>query len=698
MTTMGKKLHKTRSTRRLLLGLLFVICFVTCSTWWLVGFRFPRVRLTSTSSERELWKRDVHRLPSVTGLIVNSTGCRLPDYDPWDASVAVLVKGDTRFAGCQQDHPVRLTQEGRRLRMVVSDAVSCRVRCCYRSVTRKDEGTSDDNYQISDISVCFGEKSAPLVNDEFIRVRCSCDGSNDFIYEDFRAFIVPKPNMTSTPEKVVNGSEKLNVYLLGLDSISRLQLKRFMPNIEALLNTDFDAVPMEGLTKVGVNTFPNMLALLAGMEVDEIEHLRDEPFDDLPFIWKDFSRLGYATMFNEDTPSEGMFNFLKKGFFKTPTDFYLRPFYRAIEDSKFVSSLKTLCVNQRAQLDLQLQWLQDLMMTETTSSPQFALMFSSALSHKGPLPYIAAMEDRLEEFLLWYRNSPRYNNSIMLLFSDHGMRFGEIMRYELGWYESRLPFFYIMLPDWYAARYPDRLASLRTNSRRLTTFFDVHATLREILHDAGAAEADLPLFRHPGVSLFHPVPEERSCEDAGIAPHWCVCRERRPMPLDDAVITGTASAAVQHINTVLLKDLQAQCAELTLAGVSAAFHTRTQRGGKVLDTSVVLSPFEEYVVKFVTEPGSAEFEATVRAERPKPSPSDLTLSSGERGEGSGVPPEGWKNSAEQEGSGAAEVRLVTTEGTFRVMDVSRLNMYRGQSDCLLTQWDERRFCYCRNLL
>ncbi|XP_043197394.1 uncharacterized protein LOC122367925 isoform X2 [Amphibalanus amphitrite] len=698
---MGRVRRQPRGTRRppvALIGLL-LLSVIMCSTWWLSSRHdSPRLSPYEALAQAE-FERDAQRLPVATGLIVNSSACRLPDYDPWDASVAGLIREDHRFPGCRQNFPVRLAQDGRLLRMYTSADTSCKLRCCHRSVMRRDEGRSDDNYQFGNTSTCFEEGKAVEVNDEFIQVKCFCKGNDTAIYEDFRAFIVPKPAGPFASEASKNKAEKLNVYMVGLDSVSRLQFKRFMPEIETLLANDFDAVSMDGLTKVGVNTFPNMLAFLAGMELNEVKFLRDRSFDELPLIWKYFHRLGYVTMFNEDTPVEATFNYLKLGFFLTPTDFYMRPFYRAIEESRLVRSQQTLCINQREQLDLQLQWLQDFMTSETmSSSPQFALLFSSTLSHKGPLPFVEAMQARLEEFLIWYRNSPRYNSSIMFLFSDHGMRFGPVMRRELGGYESRLPFFYVIPPPWYARKFPERMEALRTNSRRLTTFFDAHATLRQLLLDGGFPESELPPFRHPGRSLFRSVPEERSCHDAGIAAHWCACHLRQPVPLDDEVVRRAAEAAVRHINKVLLGDLQSQCAELTLSRVAAAFHVRSQRGGKVQDMSIVLPAFEEYVVKFVTTPGAGEFEATVRARWREDGPKDHPEKAHEG--------DHWPKTAEERASAHEERKEAVASGpggkpgeeAIAVVEVSRLNMFRGQSDCLLTQWDERRFCYCKNLL
>ncbi|KAF0311490.1 hypothetical protein FJT64_017676 [Amphibalanus amphitrite] len=419
---MGRVRRQPRGTRRppvALIGLL-LLSVIMCSTWWLSSRHdSPRLSPYEALAQAE-FERDAQRLPVATGLIVNSSACRLPDYDPWDASVAGLIREDHRFPGCRQNFPVRLAQDGRLLRMYASVETSCKLRCCHRSVIRRDEGRSDDNYQFGNTSTCFEEGKAVEVNDEFIQVKCFCKGNGTAIYEDFRAFIVPKPAGPFASEASKNKAEKLNVYMVGLDSVSRLQFKRFMPEIETLLANDFDAVSMDGLTK--------------------------------------------------------------------------------------------------------------------------------------------------------------------------------------------------------------------------------------------------------------------------------------PVPLDDEVVRLAAEAAVRHINRVLLGDLQSQCAELTLSRVAAAFHVRSQRGGKVQDMSIVLPAFEEYVVKFVTTPGAGEFEATVRARWREDGPKDHPEKAHEG--------DHWPKTAEERANAHEERKEAVASGpggkpgeeAIAVVEVSRLNMFRGQSDCLLTQWDERRFCYCKNLL
>ncbi|XP_043212456.1 uncharacterized protein LOC122376635 [Amphibalanus amphitrite] len=593
-----------------------------------------------------------------------------------------MLQKETPLKECSHDQPITLTQRGLQLTMEVHHSRlkgGCQPECCMRSVARDKDGRSDDAFRFGVKETCFRGESTLNVTDEFIRVRCFCSTTpKATLYEDFRTFIVPKANNTdSQPKSDVKNKEKVGVYLVGLDSISTLNFKRYLPKVQQVLENELRAIPMTGLTKVGVNTFPNIVPLLTGLAVNQLnQSLRGSPFDHQPFIWKSFAALDYVTLYMEDEPLFSTFNYMKKGFFSQPTDHYGRHLYLAIHRSKLAKRSGNHCVNGRLTLDLQLQWLEDLI-AQPDPSPQFALVFSNSPSHKGPLSHIRPLQPRLLQFLQTYRTSRRYNSSILILFSDHGMRFGPIMRTELGGYESRMPLFYIVPPPRFETDHPERLASLRTNSRRLTTFFDVHATLRDVLLDAGATSSDLPVFPGPGHSLFAPVPEERSCEDAGIAPQWCVCRVRQPLPPDLDVVSRVANATVRHINDVLLRQVRAQCAELRLLRVIDAYLTLSETGGKVKDTHYKLEAFDEISVRLVTEPGLAEFESTVRCFQ-----------------GLGSSEQSHQRTAAVEGLDGR----CRPHHRLSVMDVSRLNLYRGQSECLKEHFDERRFCYCKELL
>ena len=82
-----------------------------------------------------------------------------------------------------------------------------------------------------------------------------------------------------------------------------------------------------------------------------------EFYDDFAeFIWKNFSRAGYVTAYAEDRPDIHLFNFLGKmwGFARPPVDFYLRPYWVAVEETMLKRRSSAYCYNTHTVHALQL--------------------------------------------------------------------------------------------------------------------------------------------------------------------------------------------------------------------------------------------------------------------------------------------------------------------------------------------------------
>lgn len=131
--------------------------------------------------------------------------------------------------------------------------------------------------------------------------------------------------------KTTNHPDKFSVLFFGIDSISRLNLMRTMPLTYKYLNSKpKEWIDLEGYTKMGDNTFPNLIAILTGMTVDQLRKncwkSHSSKIDDCPFIWKEFSNQSYITAYLEDHPGISTFNYEKYGFLNNPTDYYSRPY------------------------------------------------------------------------------------------------------------------------------------------------------------------------------------------------------------------------------------------------------------------------------------------------------------------------------------------------------------------------------------
>lgn len=129
-------------------------------------------------------------------------------------------------------------------------------------------------------------------------------------------------------------SRKLSVLVLGIDSVSRLNFIRSAPTTDRHLR-ETGWVRMNGYNKMGDNTFPNLMAILTGLNQAQAYSICKPtvPYklDRCPFLWRDFRDAGYATAYGEDEASLNTFNYLKLGFVEPPTDYYLRPYILACE-------------------------------------------------------------------------------------------------------------------------------------------------------------------------------------------------------------------------------------------------------------------------------------------------------------------------------------------------------------------------------
>jgi hypothetical protein len=75
-------------------------------------------------------------------------------------------------------------------------------------------------------------------------------------------------------------------------------------------------------------------------------------FDGIPFIWKDYERLGYLSYLSEDYPMLGMFQYLRKGFRFQPTSVYMMPFWYKYED---IRNEGPSCHNNKHSFNLQFE-------------------------------------------------------------------------------------------------------------------------------------------------------------------------------------------------------------------------------------------------------------------------------------------------------------------------------------------------------
>lgn len=495
---------------------------------------------------------------------------------------------------------------------------------------------------------CTKFETQTNVTEEFVKVICSLNGKQTMV--DYHAF-TPIKNQGVEPDP-----GKVSVLILGADAVSRLNLHRQMPQTVEFLKNKLNAVEMLGFNKVGDNTFPNLIPVFTGLYEEELVK-RCWPtiksvFDNCSFIWNDFKNLNYTTAFAEDSSWMGIFNYLKYGFRKQPTDYYMRIFNKLAEEDigshKWLNA--NLCIGPRKSLQSLLSYGYKFAMT-LKNVLSFGFFWGTSLTHdylnlgqQGDLDYKTFLESLYDGGIM--------NNTVLVFMSDHGIRWGGIRQTYQGYLEERLPFLFVVYPEWFKIKYTTAISNLKKNRHRLTTPFDLHETLLDLTDLTRLKQRSLKKrsflltergFLPRGISLFVPVPESRSCKDAGIVDHWCTCHQSEPVATNSSQVERAARYLVQHMNSIL-SDFTSLCANLTLNKVLNARMESTK-------TNESFAGITDYSLVIETVPGRGLFEATVR----------FNWNSGEHG---------------------------------IVGSISRINLYGQQSSCI-RNYKLRLYCYCR---
>lgn len=191
-------------------------------------------------------------------------------------------------------------------------------------------------------------------------------------------------------------------------------------------------------------------------------------------------------------------------------------------------------------------------------------------------------------------------NTIIVFMGDHGEVFGQFRETVQGWYEDKLPSLWIYLPDKLKARFPQWVESLHINSKRLTSHFDLYKTLVHILQTFDTENLGRETYEKQshqyGQTLFQPVPENRSCSDAGVPEGYCACSEPQSLNVSDPQVLTAVNVALQYI----IKMLPKECEIPELA--------------EVVEAKFFVTPkdYNVYIVTFITNPGHFMFEGTVK--------------------------------------------------------------------------------------
>ncbi|XP_043652612.1 uncharacterized protein LOC122619632 isoform X1 [Drosophila teissieri] len=444
-----------------------------------------------------------------------------------------------------------------------------------------------------------------------LRVWCWMDYGRLVFHDVFIFLPFPKDRILNvTNSKPAN---RLSVLILGIDSISHMHYQRYFSRVKDLIE-GLPHIELWGYNRVGQNSYPNLIPFLSGQSVDELEARsgcfepnKEDNFDRCRFLWHDFKAAGYATIFGEDSRVAGTFTYVRPGFKRQPTDFYLRSVLNEIHmRSTYYAQgpVEIKCSGNRIYHHVLYDFIYRLLphMQARSYDRGFFAFFWQTMGVHDYFQY----GDRVDlQYYLLLRALKRRNileRTLVLILSDHGLRYGPFVDTFQGMRETSLPTMVAIYPRWLSEQYPLALANLQANAHRLVTTYDLHETLKDVidlenLSDERILNRTLRLRNDHNISLFLPIPEERSCFSARIPLHYCQCDGFLKIPWNARSIQRIAKLAVARIN--LLLEPYPQCHQLALLNVEDAYLRKQHEFNKTI------------TVRLVTQPGNGHFDATV---------------------------------------------------------------------------------------
>ncbi|XP_071155419.1 uncharacterized protein [Mytilus edulis] len=581
--------------------------------------------------------------------LVDTSACKIPYIDPFDKSLKHMFRKGTALK-CAVINDV-VYSKGNTIfinwKAVNNSQLKNRMKYCKYEVIwiPYNEKRHNDFFMVKKESKEFVDRTD--ISNEFIRVKCYTGGGLD-VYTNFFSFVHLKADVEDRCEKNAikfanTRQEQLNVMMMGIDSVARNNMLRYMKETWKYLVNTHNAIDLLGYNKVADNTFPNIVPMTVGKFVNELSSF---DFDNYNFIWNKYSAKGYRTFYAEDCPKMA---FRRR--FKIPLgDYFNRPLSVAMENDKTVWYYRKYCVHGRTDTDIVLDYLKKYA-TMFQSKQHFSFTLFSRLTHeilhetfKADKIYLKFFKDFFENDIL--------KNTVVFFFSDHGMRFGRFRETFPGKLEDRLPFMLIVFPSWFIKKYPEVHRNLQINARRLTTPFDIFATLEHILDFNGIEKKQVTKQR--SMSLLHEIPENRTCDEAGILPHWCTCSKFTTLDIQNKTVIQIGHAFVSKINQNLRHSFDV-CEKLYLKSIKYALLVipadKVLRYGKTYKYGDRIKSYIDYQITIQTKPGDAIIEGMLRFDE-KRKTYDL------------------------------------------VGDVSRINKYGDQSHCI-EQNHLKKFCYCK---
>ncbi|XP_037814750.1 uncharacterized protein LOC119605609 [Lucilia sericata] len=547
---------------------------------------------------------------------INTSHCHIPYVDPFTSDVRKIFKPQ-HSTGCTKDQPIIRASfneldyqyhlhinytiaEELRKDTNKSNPIEEDVLCCYQEILRSGSGSNvDASFKLLPCTNFHQDFVVPLHINGII-VNCKSKSKKSTLQEDAFSFIqVNKTIIQQESKNVTVQRRKPSILMIGIDTLSRINFRRNMPEMLKYLvkNNWYELL---GYNKVGDNTLPNLMPMLAGYTRNTVNDKCNPRyvvggFDNCNFIWTTFKKHGYHTGYAEDATTITTFNYKLKGFKNPPTDYYFRPIALAIEKSmkKKTKAGLNYCVGRRQYGEYVYDYGTEFV-KRYKNLTSFGFFWTNSFSHNS-YDVSATMDNTMVKYFKEWEKQGIFDNSVVMFFSDHGVRWGPLLKLSQSFLEERLPMFFISLPKWFRQEYPKLVRNLEINQKRLVNPFDINMTLQHLLKLGEPTYEMQQTFDCPKCqSIFEEIPENRTCEDASIPETWCTCKPFRAESTKNEEVKTVAKLIIEEMNRYYeLKNITSLCSPLQLKEITNA---------KVSDADESSQYITTYVIDFATDP------------------------------------------------------------------------------------------------
>jgi hypothetical protein len=378
--------------------------------------------------------------------------------------------------------------------------------------------------------------------EEYVLASCGEDAPYDIVLTR------PRINETLLEEAKSKLGEKSPQRLLHItiDSFSRRHFFRKLTKTTELLNSlktdsSYEVFDFKLHNIAGFTSTDNQVWIFSGKSRSSREQKAADYSED---IWNLLRPYGFVSLVGFESCNEGFAPAMGKD---VSVDHAVNELYCAAHKYTDYSAaknnvLKQRCIGPQMSHHYLMEYSLEFMESYKEAN-QWVYMHMDA-AHEASGQHAQAIDLDLAEFIS--KVLGLYNNTIIFLEADHGMRYGEWGSSEEASVEYRLPALFLIAPHESLAEFQGAGGTLSHNTMRLTSKLDLRKTMLEL-----AGFPYTPVKKEVNL-LSERIPDKRTCHDVSILDLLCSCTQFNE--IDPEVYQTTEYSPLKDMLEHLAKD------------------------------------------------------------------------------------------------------------------------------------------------